>query len=65
MSDDRESRIRQKAYEIWEQLGRPEGQEQDHWIRAEAELQVDETEGTADVPEGAEDLGPKIASNRG
>ena len=30
--------IRQRAYEIWEQRGRPEGQDKEHWTQAEQEL---------------------------
>jgi hypothetical protein len=28
----------QRAYEIWESEGRPHGRDQEHWARAEAEL---------------------------
>jgi Protein of unknown function (DUF2934) len=27
-----------RAYRIWEQMGRPEGQALEHWLMAEAEL---------------------------
>lgn len=27
-----------RAFEIWDKEGRPEGKDQDHWLRAEAEL---------------------------
>jgi hypothetical protein len=30
--------IEKRAYEIWEQAGRPQGRDLDHWLRAEAEL---------------------------
>jgi hypothetical protein len=30
--------IRERAYAIWEQEGRPEGRELDHWIRAIREV---------------------------
>jgi hypothetical protein len=33
-----EIRIRERAYAIWEQEGRPEGREWDHWIRAASEI---------------------------
>lgn len=33
--DNREERIRTKAYELWEKSGRPEGQETEHWAEAE------------------------------
>ena len=32
------TRVRQRAYEIWEDEGRPEGRERIHWLRAEAEF---------------------------
>lgn len=35
---DLEDRIRHRAYELWEAAGRPHGQEQEHWARAEREL---------------------------
>ena len=31
-------RIRQRAQEIWETEGRPEGRAEEHWLRAEAEI---------------------------
>ena len=34
----RERRIRRRAYEIWEEQGRPHGIQGDHWIAAEARL---------------------------
>jgi Protein of unknown function (DUF2934) len=33
-SQEREERIRAIAYAIWEEEGRPEGREQEHWLRA-------------------------------
>lgn len=30
--------IEQRAYEIWQSEGRPEGCDVDHWLRAEAEI---------------------------
>ena len=37
-SDDRDERIRRRAYELWEAEGWPQGREQDHWAQAEREL---------------------------
>lgn len=31
-------RVEQRAYEIWEEEGRPEGRAEAHWTRAEAEV---------------------------
>ena len=39
MSDDRESRIRQRAHALWEQDGRPEGRHEDHWQQASQEVE--------------------------
>ncbi len=36
--DDLEQRIQQRAYELWENEGRPQGREQAHWQQAEREL---------------------------
>lgn len=33
-----ESVIRERAYAIWEQEGRPDGREWDHWVRATREI---------------------------
>ncbi|MBZ5648678.1 MAG: DUF2934 domain-containing protein [Acidobacteriia bacterium] len=33
-----EERIRQRAYELYEQEGRQEGRDQEYWFRAEAEI---------------------------
>jgi hypothetical protein len=33
--DDRERRLRELAYEVWEEAGRPAGQEERHWSEAE------------------------------
>lgn len=38
MTPDHESRVRQRAHEIWEREGRPEGRDREHWAQAEAEL---------------------------
>ena len=37
--EDMQQVIREQAYRIWEQEGRPEGRQQEHWIRAERELE--------------------------
>ena len=35
---DRDRAIRERAYAIWEEEGRPEGHHLRHWLRAEAEI---------------------------
>jgi Protein of unknown function (DUF2934) len=34
----REQAIRERAYAIWEEEGRPEGRGLDHWLRAQGEV---------------------------
>jgi Protein of unknown function (DUF2934) len=38
---DSAAAIRARAYDLWEQEGRPEGREQAHWTQAERELKGD------------------------
>ncbi len=40
--DDREEKIRVRAYEIWERQGHT-GDPEDHWLEAERELRAEET----------------------
>ena len=35
-------RIRQRAHELWEQEGRPEGRQEEHWARAGREIETEE-----------------------
>jgi hypothetical protein len=41
---DLEQRIREKAYEIWNLEGQPEGRDREHWERAEALIQQEATQ---------------------
>jgi hypothetical protein len=43
MATDLIQRIRERSYQIWEQEGRPEGQDLDHWLQAERELAGEST----------------------
>jgi hypothetical protein len=38
MSEDKRQQIRERAHQIWEQAGRPDGKEVDHWHQAEREI---------------------------
>jgi Protein of unknown function (DUF2934) len=38
MSDDREQRIRNRAYALWEQAGGAHGKHDDHWAQATREI---------------------------
>ena len=39
MNQPKEAEIEQRAYEIWEREGRPEGRHVEHWMQAQWELQ--------------------------
>ena len=59
--------IAQRAYEIWERDGRPEGRAAEHWFRAASELKAQtrgtERQGTPDKP-AARAATPRVAENR-
>jgi hypothetical protein len=38
---NREARIACRAYAIWEERGRPDGLDLDHWLQAEREAMVE------------------------
>ena len=44
-----EQRIRERAHEIWEAKGRPEGQEHEHWAQAREEMEPFYKEGNAEA----------------
>ncbi len=54
MADDREDRIRERAQQIWEKEGRPEGQQDRHWSEASAEIDAEERIGATDGIEDTE-----------
>lgn len=58
---DQDQRLRQRAYEIWESEGRPEGQDRDHWLRAELEQQ-DQAPASPEAANLSEDVVPSGAS---
>lgn len=42
MTPEREEKIRQRAYQIWEAEGRPDGKQDEHWQRAAREIEAEE-----------------------
>lgn len=40
--DNREEKIRMRAYRIWEREGQPQGLQDDHWRQAEMEMAQEE-----------------------
>jgi hypothetical protein len=60
-SEDLQERIRRRAYELWEQSGRPEGREKEHWDLACREIHAsaenpDITLSPSDPPQMDEEL---------
>lgn len=53
MSQGPDHHIRQRAYEIWEEEGRPEGREAEHWRRAEEEFARPPAESLPPIEEDA------------
>jgi hypothetical protein len=43
--NDREQLIRERAYQIWIDEGRPEGREHAHWEQAEKEIAAEDKHG--------------------
>jgi hypothetical protein len=57
MTVEEEQQLRERAYSIWEQEGRPHGRDLDHRLRAEAEIAAERSRGrptaateTAEIP---------------
>lgn len=51
MTDEREDRIRNRAYELWQRDGAPDGKPDDHWYQAEREIDQGDSEiGPDDEP---------------
>lgn len=66
MSSHREEQIRQRAYELWEAEGRPEGRHYEHWERAAREIEAEEggSADDAEIPEMPEDF-PEAGGSSG
>jgi Protein of unknown function (DUF2934) len=52
---ENEDRIRQRAYEIWEQEGRPQGEDMRHWLQAFQEIAADADSRPARKPRAKKD----------
>jgi hypothetical protein len=55
---DREARIRQRAFDLWQAEGMPEGKETEHWLVAEREVLLAEPEPTLGVPIDTKGIAP-------
>jgi hypothetical protein len=50
-----QDRLRQRAYEIWEREGRPEGRHEEHWVQAHREIEAEEGGGASAGPAAPDD----------
>ena len=57
---DQEERVRERAHQIWEEEGCPEGRDKEHWSRACRELGVSEKNDGVSVVAGEGDAGPNL-----
>ncbi|MCM5552804.1 DUF2934 domain-containing protein [Pleomorphomonas sp. NRK KF1] len=50
MQVNRDDEIRARAYQLWEEEGRPEGRAEQHWFTAREALSVEENQDTTYLP---------------
>ena len=50
MSEQKEQAIRERAYALWEQDGRPEGRSLAHWSQAETEIGTEQPTAAPNKP---------------
>ncbi len=62
--EDREQQQRERAYRIWEQEGRQEGRDLDHWHRAAEQGQDNDSE-AADVTQANQDANDAFNGQKG
>ena len=64
MSDAREHAIRERAYAIWEQEGRPTNRSLPNWLMAEAEIGTEQIVGIMDNGKPAKSPPPASRKKR-
>ena len=68
----KEDRIRAIAYSIWEEEGRPDGRDEEHWLRACAIVQAEEAPNPdwlqrdvkAEVTTAIDDISKRVARSK-
>ena len=65
--DNKEHQVRERAYSIWEQQGKPDGQHEMHWDAALKELGLKDPGDTTAITSGVVQVGaaPAPAVKRG
>ena len=61
--DSREDRIRAKAHELWEEAGRPEGEADEHWLKAARLIDADQHRRKQDKTGPGIDIAPAAEGN--
>lgn len=64
MNPELESRIRSLANQFWEDEGRPEGKEAEHWRRASEQLSTSQRGATSEADQGSSSRHGGQRSNR-
>ena len=64
MSDAREHTIRERAYAIWEQEGRPKDRSLANWLQAKAEVGAEHIVGILDDGKPAKSPPPALRNKR-
>jgi hypothetical protein len=59
---DRQERIRRRAHQIWDESGRPEGRDLDHWRQATTDVDAEDAaaNGSGDAPMTAATWKPRV-----
>jgi Protein of unknown function (DUF2934) len=52
---EKEDRVRDRAYALWEKDGRPDGRSDEYWQQARSEVEAEEAEPGNESPEGAKE----------
>jgi Protein of unknown function (DUF2934) len=50
MEADRDDKIKARAYQLWEEEGRPEGRAEQHWFTAKESVAVEENQASTYLP---------------
>ena len=58
--DNREQRIRERAYQLWLEEGKPEGRARDHWELASELVAIEESQGEATSPVDEQQAGEPV-----
>ena len=58
--DNREQRIRERAYQLWLEEGKPEGRAKEHWELASELVAIEESQSDATSPVDEQEAGEPI-----